>query len=202
VIDALAGFGIGVVLGAATGVPLGVVNLAVVEAATRAGVRDATAIGAGGALADGVHAALAFAGIAPLVTAHALVRRILIVVSAAIVTGYAIVIARRRARAPDEQAPASSMVRTFLLGVSLTLPNPAPLAAWIAVGDLVVPDASPMVAWSAAVGVVFGSAAWFACLARLTARRVLGGRTARWLSRVVAVLLFGMVGVALARELF
>jgi threonine/homoserine/homoserine lactone efflux protein len=194
----------GVALGAATGVPLGVLNAALIEAATRVGRRHATGIGLGGALADGVHAGLAFAGLAPLLARVDLARRALLVASAAIVVGYAVVVWRRRATATVPRSPVFSTgeggtLRGVWIGLALTLPNPAPLLAWVAVAGVVLPDASVAAALAGALGVVVGSAAWFALLARIAASGALDGRAARWVPRVVAVVLVGFAAAAVAQ---
>jgi len=217
VIDALAALAAGAALGAATGIPLGVVNLAIVEAAVRAGRRHATGIALGGALADGIHAALAFAGLAPLLTRDPTLRRALLLLSAAIVLAYSAWVLRRRSvyypsvyyTEGSVQERANSEVhgtrrpgfgRGVLIGAGLTLPNPAALAAWVAVAGVVLPGAGVATAIAGAVGVAVGSGAWFALLARLAVTRALAGRVGRWLPRVVAVLLVGFVALAVARS--
>jgi L-lysine exporter family protein LysE/ArgO len=205
VIDALAALAAGAALGAATGIPLGIVNVALVEAAVRAGRRHATGIALGGALADGTHALLAFVGLAPLLTPD--LRRAMLAVSAAVVLGYALLILRRSVydtdqrenRARPDRRPGFG--RGVAIGVGLTLPNPAALAAWVAVAGVVVPEASVGVGIAGAVGVVIGSAAWFALLARVAGTEAMRGRVARWLPRVVAVVLVGFVAVAIARAI-
>ncbi len=185
----------GVILGAATGVPLGVVNVSVVAAARQVGRRHATMIGLGGALADSVHAGLAFAGLAPLLAAQPAVMRGLAIASAVIVIGYAIAIARAR---PDARPP-RSQVGGFATGLVLTLTNPAPLLAWIAVATALLPGASVAVGLAGAVGVGLGSAAWFAVLAAIAARARAFGDRQRRLPQVVAIALIAIAGVALAR---
>jgi L-lysine exporter family protein LysE/ArgO len=203
VIDALAALAAGAALGAATGIPLGVVNVALVEAAVRAGRRHATGIALGGALADGTHAALAFAGLAPLLSPD--LRRAMLFFSAAVVLAYAIWITLRRSVQCTEEparcnAPSSpGFGRGVVIGIGLTLPNPAALAAWVAVAGVVVPGASVAVGIAGAVGVAIGSAAWFALLARVAGTETMRGRVARWLPRVVAVVLVGFVALALSR---
>jgi threonine/homoserine/homoserine lactone efflux protein len=185
---------LGLGLGAATGVPLGVVNLSVVEAATRAGRRHAAAIGLGGALADTVHAGLAFVGIAPVLAARPELLRALAVASATIVIVYALVVWRGRAR-PVRVRPG----RGVLLGLALTLPNPAPLAAWIAVASALFPDATTAEAIAAALGVGAGSALWFALLARLAARGRSSPLVTRWLPRAVAIVFVAIAIAAIVR---
>ena len=201
-IELLAALAAGAALGAATGLPLGIVNVALVEAAVRAGRRHATGIALGGALADGTHAAIAFAGLAPLLPASA--HRLLLALSATIVLAYAALLLRRPPRRPasgqEEPCPyRPGFGRGVVIGVGLTLPNPAALAAWVAVAAVVMPEASVAVGIAGAVGVAIGSAAWFALLARIAGTEAMRGRVARWLPRVVAIVLVGLVAIAVAR---
>jgi putative LysE/RhtB family amino acid efflux pump len=191
---------VGTALGAATGIPLGVVNIAVVEAAQRAGRRHATGIGIGGALADAVHAALAFAGIAPFIAREPALMRGLTVVAALVIVVHAVRVWRSREDVAEVRAGATgSFGRGVATGMSLTLPNPAPLLAWVAIAAAVMPTASVAVGLAGAVGVGAGSAAWFALLAWLAARRALRGRMARLLPAIVAILLVVLAAVAVAR---
>ena len=194
VIDLLVAAGSGLALGAATGIPLGVVNLSVVEAATRAGRAHAIAIGIGGAIADTIHAGLAFVGIAPVLDAHPSAMRVMAAGSSVIVVGYAIVIMRARVRPITART-----TRGLLTGLALTLPNPAPLAAWIAVAGALLPGAAPAVGIAAAIGVGLGSAAWFALLAHLAARGRSSTLVTRWLPRAVALVFVAIAIAALVR---
>jgi threonine/homoserine/homoserine lactone efflux protein len=91
--------------------------------------------------------------------------------------------------------------RGVVIGLGLTLPNPAALAAWVAVAGVVMPRASVAVGVAGAVGVAIGSAAWFALLARIAGTEALRGRVARWMPRMVALLLVGFVAIAIARAI-
>jgi len=195
---------IGTALGAATGIPLGVVNVAVLEAAARVGRRHAAGIGAGGAIADALHAAVAFAGAAPILARQPALLRILAAVSAVVIVVYAIVVWRARpAPATGAAAPArrGGFARGLAVGISLTLPNPAPLLAWVAVAGAVLPDASTAAALVGAAGVGVGSAAWFALLAHLASRGVVGDGALRWLPRAAAIALIAVAAISLARVL-
>jgi len=200
--DVVVAAALGIALGAATGVPLGVVNLSVVLAATRVGWRRAAAIGVGGAIADSVHAAIAFVGLAPRLEAHRDVMRGCAIASAVVLILFAVMVVRGAAveeRARDRDRP--GVLGGVFTGVGLTLFNPAPLAAWIAVAAALLPGARPAAAIVAAVGVGVGSAAWFVLLARLAARRSRSRWMTAWLPRVVAVALVGIAGVAVWRVL-
>jgi len=193
VLDALAAAALGVGLGAVTGMPIGVVNVAIVDAAVRGERRFATGIGIGGALADAVHAALAFIGIAALLARHPEWTRALAIAAAAIIIAYALFGARKVTAARPR---AGSGIATGLL---LTLPNPAPLAAWAAVAASVWPDITRELAVVLAAGVGVGSAAWFILLARWIAKLPPDGQVARTLPRVALVLLVGVALVGLVR---
>lgn len=191
---------VGAALGAATGIPLGVVNVAVLDAALRSGRRHATGIGLGGAIADAAHAALAFAGVAPVIAREPALLRGLTVVAALVIVVYAVRVARSREEVAEVAAEAPrSFGRGVLTGLSLTLPNPAPLLAWVAVASAVLPRATIAVGLAGAAGVGIGSAAWFALLARLAARHALRGRAARLVPVIVAILLVVLAAVAVAR---
>jgi threonine/homoserine/homoserine lactone efflux protein len=202
-VELAAAFGVGVVLGAATGIPLGVLNVALVDAAIRGGARHANGIAIGGAVADAVHALLAFAGLAPLLLAREDLRRGLVIASAAIVLAYAAVVVLRPRVMPPMPSGAlpvrPGFGRGIATGLALTLPNPAPLLAWVAVAGAVLPRATLATAIAGALGVLLGSAIWFLGLARIAARGKLEGRAARLAPVVVAVLMVGVVGVALWR---
>jgi threonine/homoserine/homoserine lactone efflux protein len=201
-IDALRAWLVGAALGAATGIPLGVVNVAVVEAAARASRRRAIGIGLGGATADAIHAALAFAGVAPLVARRPALVEWLTAVSALAIVAYAIVVWRSRPAEISDAPPPPGTLRTGIaVGLGLTLPNPAPLLAWVAVASAVLPRASIGVGLAGALGVGVGSAVWFAVLGHLASRGRLRGSFARWLPRVVALALVGFAAIAAGRLL-
>lgn len=193
--DAAAAAGLGIVLGAVTGMPIGVVNVAIVDAAARGEHRYATGIGIGGALADAVHAGFAFVGIGQLVAAHPAWTRALAIAAATLIISYAVFGARRIVAARPR---AGSGV---LAGLALTLPNPAPLAAWAAVAASIWPSISTSNAIVLAVGVGLGSATWFTLLARWIAKLPRDGTLARTLPTIALALLVGVALVGLARVL-
>lgn len=193
--DALLAAALGVGLGVVTGMPIGVVNVAIVDAAVRGERRFATGIGLGGALADAVHAALAFVGIGTLVAAHPAWSRALAIGAALVIIGYAVFGARRIVAARPRAGSG------FITGLVLTLPNPAPLAAWAAVAASVWPSITLPLAITLAVGVGLGSALWFTLLARWIATLPADGRVARVLPKVALALLVGVALVGVARVL-
>ena len=167
----LAAAGLGLLLGVLTGMPLGVVNVAIVDAAIARRRAFALGIGLGGALADAAHAALAFLGIGRVIAAHPQYSRLLAVVAAAIIIGYAVVAWRRGSAPPSrELTDHDTVARGAITGLALTLPNPGALAAWAAVAASLWPAASVAESLVFAFGVGIGSAAWFALLGRLAAR--------------------------------
>ena len=191
---------IGGVLGAATGVPLGVVNLAVIETARRRGAATGAALGLGGALADGTHAAIAFFGYGALLAAHPTVRAVVAIVCAVSIAAFALRLWRTPSRLVEAAAPPST-TWAVLRGLSLTLPNPAPLAAWTVVAGALFPTASMAVAGVAALAVCVGSACWFAALARWASRSVSNAtRDAIW-GRAMAMALLAVATWSLVRSL-
>ncbi len=189
--------GLGLSLGVVTGMPLGVVNVAIVDAATRGRTRFATGIGIGGALADSVHAAIAFASVGHVLSRYPSATRVLSIVAALVVGGYAVVAWRMRDR-PAARAPGRYGIVTGLL---LTLPNPAALAAWIAVAGAVWPTIPRTAAIVLAVGVGIGSAVWFAALARVIASLPPQHRVTRVLPRIALVVLAAFAVAGLVRAL-
>ena len=190
---------IGLALGVVTGIPLGVVNIAVIELGSR-DRRGATWLGVGGAIADACHTLLAIVGYGALITRSVVATRVLAVVSAAIVAGYALVVLRRRRpTAPPVRAAPASRLRALLGGVSLTLPNPGALLAWTVVAAALFPRASHAEAIAAALGVLCGSALWFATLAHVASRTRLVDQP--WAARAVAVVLLALAAFAIIRSL-
>lgn len=190
---------LGLGLGVVTGMPLGVINVAVVDAAIAGHRRYATGVGAGGAIADAIHAALAFIGVGAIVTARPELVRILAAAAAALVVGYAIVMWRRRA--PRTQIDASRALRGVGVGFLLTIPNPAALAAWVAVAAAVWPDASIAEAVTIAVGVGAGSTIWFAWLARWISRVRSDHPALAIIPRVAIVILVAVAALGVVRVL-
>lgn len=189
---------LGIGLGVVTGMPLGVVNVAVVDAAIAGRGRFATGIGIGGALADAVHSALAFVGVGQLVTARPAWTRGMAIAAALIIAGYAIAAWRARKTPPPPDARGATAVRGVLAGTLLTLPNPAALAAWAAIAAAVWPAIATADALVLAAGVGVGSAAWFALLAKGSARVRVDHPARAYVPRVALALLVAIAlgGVA------
>jgi arginine exporter protein ArgO len=211
----LAAAGLGLGLGLVTGMPLGVINVAIVEAASAGRRRFARGLGSGGGAADAIHAMLAFAGTGQLVTAEPALVRILAIGAAIAIIAYAARAWRRRHvvdHAPDRTASHAAALdpsptgdpdrRAFARGLAagflLTLPNPAALAAWVAVAASVWPGAAPVEAAAVAGGVGAGSALWFALLARWIGRVGRARRAHPALQRVPQVALILLVAIAVA----
>jgi threonine/homoserine/homoserine lactone efflux protein len=212
-VELLAAAALGLGLGVVTGLPLGVVNVAIVEAALAGRRGFAIGLGLGGALADGVHAALAFAGTGQLVTAHPAAMRVLAVVAAALICGYAVAVWRGRApgtggrHTPHEHGHALGPghgrvpLPAITTGAMLTLPNPGALAAWVAVAAAAWPDASLVEASVLAAGVGTGSAAWFTVLARLAGKLPRDHAVVRVVPRLAVLALVAIAIAGLARAL-
>lgn len=188
-------------LGVVTGMPLGVVNVSIVDAATAGHRRFATGLGIGGAIADAAHAALAFIGIGQLVTARPALVRGLAIAAAIVIVGYAIVSWRRLRAAPAPGRTASTALRGIATGVALTLPNPAALAAWVAVAAALWPTASTAAAITLAIGVGIGSAGWFSGLAAVVSRMRPAHRALRVIPRVALAVFVGIAVAGVVRVL-
>jgi len=174
-VNLLGAAGLGLALGVITGLPLGVMNVAVVDASVAGHRRYAIGLGLGGAVADTVHSLLAFVGVAQLVTERPDVVRLLAIVAAIVIAGYAVLAwPRYRGRTVDADAPSSvpapSLARGIPAGIALTLPNPGALAAWVAIAAALWPHAEVGEAIGTGLGVGIGSAAWFALLAHLVSK--------------------------------
>lgn len=194
----LAAAALGVGLGVFTGLPLGVINVAVVEAALAARRRVALGLGLGGAIADMLQAALAFVGVGQLVIARPEITRGFGILAGALIVGYAVLVWRRRRR-PTAVQQDGSVWRSLGIGVSLTLPNPGALAAWVAVAAAVWPRATPAEAVAVALGVGAGSAVWFSVLGRLVARLPREHRALKIFPRVAMAVLIGSGAIGLVR---
>jgi threonine/homoserine/homoserine lactone efflux protein len=200
-----AAVGLGFGLGVMTGMPLGVINVAIVEAATAGRPRFAGGLGLGGATADAVQALLAFAGVGQLVTADRAVVRGLAIGAAAVITAYGVMVWRRRRRAEPEPGATphgdGHILRGMAAGVTLTLPNPAALGAWVAVAAALWPHAAPLEAALIAAGVGVGSALWFTLLARWICRVRRDHPAIAAIPRIGLVLLIASVVAGILRAL-
>lgn len=190
----------GLALGVLTGMPLGVVNVAIVDAAIAGRRQLAAGIAIGGAIADTVHAALAFGGVGRLVTGRPEVVRVLAIAAGALIVGYAIAAWRRREH-PRATIDDSRIARGIGAGVALTLPNPAALAAWVAVAAVAWPGASLAEAGALAGGVGVGSAAWFTLLGRWVGRARPDHRLLAFVPRAALVMFVAIAAVGVVRVL-
>lgn len=188
---------IGIGLGIVTGLPIGIVNVAIVDAAVRGERRFASGIGIGGALADTVHACAAFAGVGHVVTTHPDWSRAIAVAGAAAIVAFVIGSALRRRTAAVPRRAATGIAT----GILLTLPNPAALAAWIAVAAA-WPTIEPTAAIALGAGVGIGSAAYFTLLAHWIATLPRDGRVARVVPIVASVLLVAIALAGLVRAFY
>ncbi len=190
------GFGLGV----ATGMPLGVVNVAIADAAAAGRRRFAIGVGLGGAAADATHAGIAFAGLGRVVTSRPELVRGMAIAAAVLIVGYAIFAwrARPRHRPPSDE---SRLSRGVVTGTLLTLPNPAALAAWVAVAAALLPGATTAEAAALAAGVGAGAVTWGVLLAHLVSRIPPGHRALRIIPRVALIAFVGIALYGVARAL-
>lgn len=179
----LAALGLGLALGIVTGMPLGVVNTAIVHAATQDRTRFATGMAIGAGLADAIHASIAFAGVGQLSAEYT---RPLAIATAVTLVAYIAIARRVHRREHGSQG--------VLAGFMFTLPNPAALAAWVAIASATWPTISTGNALILGAAVGFGSAAWFAVLARLAKRW-----RPTWLPKVATVVLVALAAFGLVR---
>lgn len=201
---ALHAAGLGLGLGVVSGMPLGVINISIVDAATAGRRRFAGGLGLGGAGADTIHALLAFAGIGRVVTADPRLVRGLAIAAAIAIVGYAAAAWRHGRRAVDPRIHPDGvgrMVRGAVTGFVLTAPNPAALAAWVAVAAAVWPDARLDEAAVLAGGVGVGSAVWFTVLARWIGRLGRHRRVFDWIPRVALIVLIAIAIAGVVRAL-
>lgn len=193
--DLVAALAMGLGLGVLTGMPLGVVNVAIVDAAIARERDHARGLALGGALADATHTLVAFIGLGQLVVARPELTRYLAIAAAVVIVAFAVVSWRRRRPAAEPARTDVSLGRGLVSGLVLTLPNPAALAAWVAVAAMTWPAASIAVAIAMAVGVGVGSGAWFLLLARWIAKVPPDHRALRIVPRL-ALVVFVAIAVA------
>lgn len=192
---------IGIAAGAATGIPIGPVNVAVIDAAYRHTLRRAIATGLGGAVADMLYAGLGVLGVTPVLNSYPSVPPILYAISGVVLLVYGFLTARSQPVQPMVQtdldasdshraiAMRREMWQGFSVGGALVLLNPAAMVTWVVIIGQLIPDIENN--WqgvACAVGVFFGSFAWFALVAYLThkGKNVLGEKAA-WIPRVIGV---------------
>jgi threonine/homoserine/homoserine lactone efflux protein len=192
---------IGIAAGAATGVPIGPVNVAVIDAAYRHTLRRAIAVGLGGAVADMLYAGLGVLGVTPVLNTYPSVPPILYAVSGVVLLVYGFLTARSQPVQPAvgaEDTPSHLEIKLrkevwqgFSVGAALILLNPAAMVTWVVIiGQLIPPIHNTWEGIACAIGVMFGSFAWFALVAFLThkGKNVLGEKAA-WIPRVIGVAL-------------
>jgi threonine/homoserine/homoserine lactone efflux protein len=200
-------------LGFAVAAPLGPTGATAIRQGLASGAWVAFWIGMGAALTDFVYIALTYAGLAPLLLRLPWITPLLYGIGA-IVLGRMAIGAIREAitggtsvavTADDDDAPVSrprgGWSGALLLGVGVTVVNPATITSWLSIGGAFV--ASDLVgrsrteALGAMIAIMAGSAIWFSILAGIVgvARASIGRLP--WLFRLVA-LLSGTVLLAFA----
>lgn len=196
-------FLLGAAAGAITGIPIGPVNVAVIDAAYRHTLRRAYAVGLGGALADSLYSGLGVLGITPVLRTYSSVEPVLYLASGLVLLGYGFLTARSQPVAPAQPSPDEARESTttlkrrelwsgFTVGLWLIVLNPAAVVTWVVIMGQFIPPATFYEGIACAIGVAFGSFAWFALVAYLTHRgkSVLGDKAA-WIPRLVGVALMG-----------
>ena len=191
---------IGLALGVVTGIPLSVANVAIVDASIAGRRRFAFGMSIGVATADTIHATLAFIGVGRLVTARPGLVKGMAIAAAILIVTYAIVAWRARPehRPPDDNSRA---IHGYAIGMTLTLPNPLALAAWVAVATSILPDASISEAIAVAAGVGIGSSVWFVALTRWVAGIRPDHPALRIVPRAALIVIVGIAGIGLWRAL-
>jgi putative LysE/RhtB family amino acid efflux pump len=198
-------FLIGAAIGALTGVPIGPVNVAVIESAYRHHLRRAIAVGLGGALADFAYALLGVLGVGPFLRAHPTIPPILYAISGIVLIIYGALTVRTQPAALTEagttaEPQAGALWMGFVVGVVLILLNPAAIITWVVIVGSFLAEGTQMEGVSAAVGIGFGSLAWFTLVAYLAdhGKRVLGDKMV-WVTRIVGILLIAYGVFSLGR---
>lgn len=189
-------FLIGFAAGAVTGIPIGPVNVAVIDAAYWHTMRRAISVGVGGAIADALYCALGVAGVTPVLRSNPSVPPVLYAISGAVLLVYGILTIRSRPVDPllheAKRVPSTSgEIRSGLkVGVTLIILNPAAIVTWVVIVGSLIPEATTAEGLVTALGVLFGSFAWFALVAVLThkGKRAFGDK-ALWIPRAVGVAL-------------
>jgi len=188
---------IGVLAGALTGVPIGPVNVAVIDASYRHTLRRALAVGLGGACGDFLYSALGILGVTPIIESNPTIPPILYGVSGTVLLVYGFLTARSQPTAPTAPVEGAPVVAPsarreiwsgFSVGIALIVLNPAAIVTWVVLLGPLIPKATHVDGVACSIGVLIGSAGWFALVAYLThkGKHVLGDKAA-WIPRVIGI---------------
>lgn len=192
-------FGAAAALGFAVAAPLGPTGAAAIRHGLTSGARAAFWIGMGAALTDLLYITATYFGLAPLLLRLPWLTPLLYL-AGALVLGRIGLAALRQSATVAPVAPASPLLQGWraplLLGLGLTVVNPATITAWLSVGGAFVTDhliGLPLLpALGVLLGILVGSAAWFTLLALLVGAARAGLGRLPWLLRA-AGLLSGLV---------
>ena len=169
---------LGFVVGFVTSMPVaGPVSLLVFGRGLQGRGRSGIYLAFGSAIAESMYAYLAFWGFSALLARYAWIEPLSRALTAVLLTALGVRFARMRTAAPSGEGPVVRKVgskRSFLLGLTITALNPTLIATWsVVVAALhsfdVVAFGSEL-AFPFALGVAFGSAAWFGVLLWLLRR--------------------------------
>jgi threonine/homoserine/homoserine lactone efflux protein len=171
---------LGFVVGFVTSMPVaGPVSLLVFGRGLQGRGRSGIYLALGSAIAESMYAYLAFWGFSALLATYAWIEPLSRALTAVLLVALGVRFARMRtAAAPSdgEQAVVRKVgsKRSFLLGLTITALNPTLIATWsvvvAAIHSFDVVAFGAALALPFAIGVAFGSAAWFAVLLALLRR--------------------------------
>jgi threonine/homoserine/homoserine lactone efflux protein len=188
----------GFVLGLSVAAPLGPTSATAIRRGLASGAWSAFWVGMGAALTDFLYITLTWIGIAPIVERVEFLTPVLYLIGAAVLGRMGIGAVREAladgfrppTTAADTPAGTTSNWRAMLLlGVSVTMVNPATITSWLSIGGAFVArhltDLSVAESFGAMLAVMAGSAFWFAVLAAIVglARASIGRLP--WLFRAV-----------------
>lgn len=198
-------FLLGAAIGALTGVPIGPVNVAVIDAAYRHTLLRGLSVGLGGAIGDFFLSSAAMLWVGPHVIGQPGVKPVLFAISGVVLVLYGILTVRSRppaapGTAPHSVPPSHEFWNGITVGLGLIALNPAAIVTWVVVVGSHLNDLSTLAAASAAVGVFFGSLAWFSFVAYIADKgKQFMGERALLIMRIVGVSLIGYGAYSIIR---
>jgi threonine/homoserine/homoserine lactone efflux protein len=197
---------LGFIFGFVGSIPIaGPVAALVFRRALEGRARSALHLAVGAALAESIYVYLAFWGLSELLERHAWIDAISRIVAAMllIALGLRLALAPRTEPIPTVGEPAVRDARSFLLGLTVTMMNPALIAIWTAAVaalysvDFLHFDARAALPFSAGAGA--GIVAWFAALLTML-RRLRMGSSRKTIDRSIRAvgILLAIIGLGLA----
>jgi len=182
----------GIVLGFVGGIPVGPVNAAVIDTSLRKCVRRAVAIGLGGAFADFLYSQIAVMGLGTILERVPGLSTVFLGVGGVVllVLGFRSLTSPPVVAEVPERALRRALVSSFMMGVLITIMNPAVLVSWVLLAGTVLADLTRLEAFVAGLGIFVGTGIWFVFIAWLASKgRVRLGHRAAWVTRMVGGLL-------------